>query len=153
MTTGTVFVREATSADVPQIVTLSTEDELRIEGVEVDPSHDDYQRAFAAIDADANNAIFVAVENEKVVGTFQRTFIQHLTRRGYVACQVESVVVAKAQRGRGIGEAMMRVAIDEAKARGCKRVQLTSQKVRERAHVFYARLGFVASHEGMKLWL
>jgi GNAT superfamily N-acetyltransferase len=45
----------------------------------------------------------------------------------------------------------MRWAIDEARRRGCFRVQLTSNEVRKRAHRFYERLGFVASHEGMKL--
>jgi GNAT superfamily N-acetyltransferase len=40
-----------------------------------------------------------------------------------------------------------------AKRRGCKTVQLTTDKSRKDAHRFYARLGFVASHEGMKLSL
>jgi GNAT superfamily N-acetyltransferase len=48
---------------------------------------------------------------------------------------------------------MMRWAIDEARRRGCALVQLTSDKERTDAHRFYAGLGFVASHEGMKLFL
>jgi GNAT superfamily N-acetyltransferase len=44
-------------------------------------------------------------------------------------------------------------AIDEARRRGCALVQLTSDKSRHAAHRFYTRLGFVASHEGMKLSL
>ena len=44
-------------------------------------------------------------------------------------------------------------AIDEARRRGCALVQLTSDKSRQAAHRFYERLGFVASHEGMKLAL
>lgn len=63
------------------------------------------------------------------------------------------MIVEPSLRGQGIGEAMMRWAIDEARRRGCFRVQLTSNKVRKRAHAFYERLGFVASHEGMKLSL
>jgi len=43
--------------------------------------------------------------------------------------------------------------IDEARRRGCALVQLTSDKSRQGAHRFYERLGFVASHEGMKLAL
>jgi GNAT superfamily N-acetyltransferase len=61
------------------------------------------------------------------------------------------VIVEPSFRGRGIGEAMMRWAIGEARRRGCFRIQLTSNKVRKRAHRFYERLDFVASHEGMKL--
>jgi GNAT superfamily N-acetyltransferase len=48
---------------------------------------------------------------------------------------------------------MMRWAIDEARRRGCALVQLTSDKTRMDAHRFYTRLGFVATHEGMKLAL
>jgi GNAT superfamily N-acetyltransferase len=48
---------------------------------------------------------------------------------------------------------MMAWAIEEASRRGCALVQLTSDKARTDAHRFYARLGFVASHEGMKLAL
>jgi GNAT superfamily N-acetyltransferase len=42
-------------------------------------------------------------------------------------------------------------AIDEARRRGCRLVQLSTNKSRSDAHRFYERLGFVASHEGMKL--
>ena len=40
-----------------------------------------------------------------------------------------------------------------ARRRGCALVQLTTDKARTDAHRFYRRLGFVASHEGMKLAL
>lgn len=48
---------------------------------------------------------------------------------------------------------MFRWAIEEARARGCALVQLTTDKTRADAHRFYDRLGFVASHEGLKLQL
>ena len=66
---------------------------------------------------------------------------------------IEAVHVAESERNRGIGATMMRTAIEEARRRGCTRVQLTSNKQRKDAHRFYERLGFVASHEGFKLWL
>lgn len=72
-------------------------------------------------------------------------------RRGTLVAQVESVRVDAGERRRGIGAEMMRWVIGEARRRGCSRVQLTSNKSRKDAHRFYARLGFVASHEGMKL--
>jgi GNAT superfamily N-acetyltransferase len=64
---------------------------------------------------------------------------------------VESVHVAETHRGRRVGEAMMAWAIAEARRNRCYRLQLTSNKGRLDAHRFYRRLGFVASHEGMKL--
>jgi GNAT superfamily N-acetyltransferase len=44
-------------------------------------------------------------------------------------------------------------AIDESRRRGCTLMQLTTHKRRTAAHRFYERLGFDASHEGMKLML
>ena len=56
-------------------------------------------------------------------------------------------------RGRGLGAAMIGWAIEETRRRGCGLVQLTTDKSRPDAHRFYRQLGFVASHEGMKLRL
>jgi GNAT superfamily N-acetyltransferase len=47
----------------------------------------------------------------------------------------------------------MRWAVERAHAAGCVRMQLTSNKERTDAHRFYERLGFVKSHDGMKLAL
>lgn len=151
--TPAVLVRRARLADVPTIVAMASQDDLRTAGTEDDPHHPAYAEAFAHIDAEPDNAVFVAEVGGRIVGTFQRTFVRHLLRRGYLACHVESVFVDVDARSTGVGTAMMRFAIDEARARGCLRIQLTSQKVRTRAHAFYERLGFVATHEGMKLWL
>ena len=54
-------------------------------------------------------------------------------------------------RGRGHGTAMMRWIADRVPPPRLQRIQLTSNKSRKAAHRFYARLGFHASHEGMKL--
>ena len=47
----------------------------------------------------------------------------------------------------------MRAAIEQARALGCYRVQLTSNEVRHDAHRFYEHLGFTPSHRGFKLAL
>jgi GNAT superfamily N-acetyltransferase len=46
---------------------------------------------------------------------------------------------------------MLRWAIGEARRRGCGLVQLTTDKARGNAQRFYERLGFVPTHEGLKL--
>lgn len=48
---------------------------------------------------------------------------------------------------------MLRWAIEESRRRGCALMQLTTDKSRSEAHRFYERLGFAATHEGMKLTL
>ncbi|MGE5049047.1 MAG: GNAT family N-acetyltransferase, partial [Deltaproteobacteria bacterium] len=87
----------------------------------------------------------------RLAGTFMLTFIRHLLRRGGLVAQIEAVRIDARLRGRGHGAEMMRWIIDESRRRGCTRIQLTTNKSRKAAHRFYARLGFVASHEGMKL--
>jgi GNAT superfamily N-acetyltransferase len=67
--------------------------------------------------------------------------------------QIERVRVAAAERGTGIGRAMIEWAVAECRERGCGLVQLTSDKRRSGAHEFYEALGFQATHEGYKLSL
>lgn len=145
-------LRDAGVADVPAIVAMLADDMLGRdrEAAIVDPA---YLAAFAAIEADPNNRLLVAVQGSELVGCFQLTFIPGLGRGGAWRAQIESVRVAAAQRGHGIGAAMMRWAIEQARERGCVLVQLTTDKRRGDAHRFYRRLGFEASHEGMKLAL
>jgi ribosomal protein S18 acetylase RimI-like enzyme len=57
---------------------------------------------------------------------------------------IEDVVVDDAARGKGVGEALNRAAIDAAAARGARTVDLTSRPSREAANRLYKRLGFVA---------
>lgn len=57
---------------------------------------------------------------------------------------IEDVVVDEAGRGRGVGEALNRFALDLARAEGCKTVDLTSRPSREAANRLYQRLGFQA---------
>ena len=88
-----------------------------------------------------------------VVGTLQMTFIPGLARRGALRAQIEAVRIHPGLRGRGVGNALLTWAIDEARRRDCALVQLTSDKRRSEAHRFYGRLGFAASHDGFKLRL
>ncbi len=147
------LLRRAAGADIPAIVGLLADDQLgttRDGGPDLAP----YLRAFAAIDADPAQRLLVAEPaGGGVAGTMQLTFIPGLARRGSLRAQIEAVRVARAHRGQGLGEAMMRWAVAEAGRAGCSLVQLTSDKQRPAAHRFYERLGFTASHEGFKLFL
>lgn len=95
--------------------------------------------------------LVVAIEDHKVVGTMQLSFIPGLARRGALRAQIEAVRADSPYRSSGLGSAMLLWAVDEARRRGCALVQLTTDKTRVDAQRFYQRLGFVASHEGLKL--
>lgn len=80
----------------------------------------------------------------------QLTFIPGLSRRATLRMQIEAVRVDPALQGGGIGSAMIRWSLDEARRRGSGLVQLTSDAARTEAHRFYQRLGFTATHVGFK---
>jgi GNAT superfamily N-acetyltransferase len=95
----------------------------------------------------------VAEEEGRVVATLQRTFVPSLTHRGGERAQVEGVRVAASHRGRGTGRSLLGWVVERARERGCRMVQLTTDKRRPDALRFYESLGFEATHEGMKLRL
>ena len=150
-----VMLRTATDADIAAIVSLIAADQLGAtrDGVRDEADLVAYTAAFRSIDADPAHLLVVAERDGQIVGTMQLSFLPGLARRGALRAQIEAVRVAQSERGSGLGAAMMGWAIDEARRRCCALVQLTTDKSRADAHRFYARLGFVASHEGMKLAL
>jgi ribosomal protein S18 acetylase RimI-like enzyme len=146
-----MMFRRATADDVPAIVALLADD--RLGAAREAPGDPAYAAAFAAIDADPNQLLAVAEAEGRVVGCLQLTFTPGLSHRGAWRGQVESVRVAADQRGTGLGRRLLDWAIEECRARGCRMVQLTTDKSRADAQRFYESLGFTASHEGMKLAL
>jgi len=147
-------IRQATREDLPSIIRLLADDPIggfreRAE----EPLPAEYFKAFDDIQNQSGNEVIVADENGRVVGCLQISFIAKLSRLGMMRAQVEGVRVDKDCRGQGIGEALMTVAEDRARARQCGIVQLTTDVDRPDARRFYERLGYVASHAGMKLAL
>ncbi|MET8528752.1 GNAT family N-acetyltransferase [Micromonospora sp. NPDC005172] len=145
-----MIFREAVRADLPAVIALLADDVLgkARDFTQVDEA---YERAFADISADPRNVLIVAEQAGELVGCLQVTYIPGLGRHGAERVLVESVRVRSDRRGQGLGRELMAWAIDQARQRGCALVQLTTDKSRTDAHRFYLSLGFVASHEGMKL--
>ncbi len=145
-----IVLRAAAPDDLPAIVALLADDPL---GRNRDDASDllPYEPAYDAIAADPAHLLLVAVDGDRVVGTLQLSFIPGLARRGALRAQLEAVRVHQDFRSRGLGAAMIEWSIEAARQRGCALVQLTTDKSRTDAHRFYERLGFVASHEGLKL--
>ncbi len=93
----------------------------------------------------------MAEEAGRIVATLQLTFVPSLTHQGGERAQVEGVRVAADHRGRGTGGLLFGWVESRARERGCRMVQLTTDKRRPDARRFYEALGFRATHEGMKL--
>ncbi|MCW2777296.1 MAG: acetyltransferase, family protein [Frankiales bacterium] len=150
-----VLLRRARAADLSALVALLAADQLGAsrDGADGPDGLAPYERAFAVIDADPAHLLVVGTLGEDVVATLQLTVLPGLARRGASRMQIEAVRVRSDLRGGGLGEALVAWSVERARGQGCSLVQLTSDKARTEAHRFYARLGFVASHEGFKLHL
>jgi len=146
-----IVFRVARREDVPAIVALLEDDAVAASRRQAGAVAPDYEHAFDAIDADPRNWLIVAESGGVTVGTLQITYIPSLSRQGSERAQIEAVRIRSDLRGQGIGGRMMEWAIGQAKERGCRLVQLTTDKRRTAAHRFYATLGFKSSHDGMKL--
>lgn len=144
-----MIIRDATKDDVDAISRLLLDDGLG-KGREM-PGDPVYDAAFQRMMAQTQNVYMIAVEGTEVLACLQYTVIHGLSRSGASRAQIEGVRVSGVHRGRGIGETLIRAAISRARNDGCSLVQLTTDKRREDAHRFYLRLGFTASHQGMKL--
>jgi len=149
-----VEFRNAVREDLDRIVEMLADDVLGKERERFEqPLPNFYIQAFEAIEADPNNELIVACLNDVIVGVQQITFTPHIARQGSWRATIEGVRTAASVRGKGIGRQMISWAIERAKERGCRMVQLTSDKQREDALRFYGQLGFEATHEGLKLQL
>ena len=148
-------IRKARKSDISAIVAMLANDKLGKLREDVrTPLPDSYQVAFSNISSDPNQELMVIeTKTSQVIGTLQLTFIQYLTYQGGIRAQIEAVRVHQDFRGQGIGEKLFLWAIERAKQKGAHVVQLTTDKKRPDAIRFYQSLGFVDSHEGMKLHL
>ncbi len=145
--------RKATEKDIPIIVEMIADDALgkKRENFQT-PLPPEYLQAFFKIESDKNQELVVVEdESSEIIGTLQLSFIQYLTYRGGVRAQIEAVRIKKDKRGLGIGKKMFEWAIKRAKERKAHVLQLTTDKKRPKAIKFYNDLGFVKSHEGMKM--
>jgi GNAT superfamily N-acetyltransferase len=148
----TLEIRRARREDVGAILQLTAQDSMSHPGEAGEPSEAHY-RAFQEIDAHPDHQIVVGTLGDEVVATLQLSFIPGLGFQGAWRAQLEAVRVRRDLRSQGLGATLIGWAIEQARARGCNLVQLTSNQARADARRFYERLGFQASHVGMKLYL
>ena len=146
--------RLAQEDDLIDIVRMLSDDTLGSTREKFEPIlSDNYLKAFESITNDPNQELTIVEMNGEKVGTYQLTFIQYLTHQGGLRAQIEAVRTNSNYRGQGIGTKVFEYIIDRARQKGCNMLQLTSDKQRPDAIKFYEAMGFVSTHEGMKLKL
>ena len=149
-----ITFRTASKTDLPAIVAMLADDDIAENREKTGTTvPNEYVAAFEDMSRDPGNRIVLAEQDGEIVGSLQLVFVPSLSRGGTRRGIIESVRVVSRLRGHNIGTELMRHAIAEARAAGCGLVQLTSDKRRARAHLFYRRLGFEQSHIGFTLEL
>lgn len=144
----------ATANDLGAIVALLADDPLGKQREQYElPLPQVYTDAFTAITKDPNNELIVGRHKQQVIALLQLTYIPSLTHKGSWRAQIEGVRVIQSHRDKGVGKALLHWSIERAVSRGCRLIQLTTDKSRPRALEFYQGLGFVDSHKGLKLVL
>lgn len=141
-----VIFRDARPGDLPALVDLLADDALGRgrEGGAIAP----YEAAFDAIMAQPGQQIVVGETDGWIVAMCQLTILPGLAQKGQTRALIESVRTAAEMRGQGIGAALMAECEARARAAGATRLQLIAHQSRGRAHGFYERLGYTASHLG-----
>ncbi|WP_229054307.1 GNAT family N-acetyltransferase [Aeromicrobium sp. Leaf350] len=153
MTGPAVSFRAAAPDDVPDVLRLMQQDGI---GPTTPATTEPSARLLAAFDeisADPREDLLVGELGGVVVATAHVSWLRVLSADGGLYCQVENVRTDSAVRGRGLGTALMAHVEKLARSREAVRIQLTSNATRTDAHRFYERLGFTASHVGMKKYL
>jgi GNAT superfamily N-acetyltransferase len=146
--------RLAKADDLADIIRMLSDDALGASREKFEPVlADSYLQAFENIAKDPNQELTIVEMDGEKVGTYHLTFIQYLTHQGGLRAQIEAVRTDSRYRGQGVGTKIFEYIIDMARQKGCNMVQLTTDKQRPDAIKFYQTIGFVPTHEGMKLKL
>ena len=146
-----LMMRPALESDVPAIVAMLADDWLSASR-ESTATEDlgAYLGAFARIAADPAQLLAVGEIDGQVVGTLQLTVVPGLSRQGQAFALLQAVRIAADRRGQGLGASMIGWAQDQARSRGCAYIELLTNTARRDAQRFYDRLGYAASHVGMR---
>jgi ribosomal protein S18 acetylase RimI-like enzyme len=151
-TKNLVAIRRARRDDVSTIIAMLADDHLGRARERLEESLPMvYFQAFETIARDPNIELMVAEEAGRVVGCLQLCILPGLSSQGASRGLIEDVRVASDRRSRGIGEQLVRWAVERSRAKGCKVVELLTHHTRVDAQRFYERLGFSRSHVGMTI--
>jgi ribosomal protein S18 acetylase RimI-like enzyme len=134
---------QARGEDLPQLVELLGL--LFSQEAEFTPDAAKQATALAAmLDGSFSATVYVARDADRVIATASLVYGVS-TAEGGKAASLEDVIVAPAARGCGIGTALLRYVIEQARTEGVLRITLMTDMQNERAQALYRKLGFALS--------
>lgn len=134
-----IKIRESAECDIPLILSLYSQPDMdngKIISVE------QAKHIFYKMKSYPDYKIYVAADEERIVGTFALLIMDNLAHMGTPSAVIEDVVVSDSFQRMGVGKEMIRFAIDKGKEAKCYKVSLSSNINRKSAHAFYESLDF-----------
>ena len=129
-----VKIRRARKSDVPRLAVLSGE-------LGYPTTAKEMKERFAQIKPASQHAVFVAQVEKEVIGWIHVcvTPLLEVARRA----EVNGLIVADGHRSSGAGAKLLDTAEEWACGKKCKSMSVRSNVIRERAHLFYERQGYI----------
>lgn len=134
-----IIIREAIAEDISHVLGLYRQPDLD-DGKSL--SDEEAISIYHKILSYPSYKLYVALYENKIVGTFALAIMDNLAHMGKPSGLIEDVVVETEWQGKGIGKQMMNFAIHLCRKKGCYKAALSSNQKRERAHQFYENLNF-----------
>jgi len=133
--TPAIVIRAATEADVPALARLATELGY--------PAHaDDMRERLARVRDEGAGIVLVAAGVQAEVLGWTHV-VERLNLEESPFAELAGLIVADGARSLGIGAALLQAAEAWALERGLSQLRVRSNVLRERAHDFYRRFGYV----------
>jgi len=130
----TVKIRHARAGDVPRLAELSGE-------LGYPASEKEMKQRFAHIKPPTAHAVFVAEFERNVIGWIHVSIMPLLEVA--LRAEVNGLIVAEGQRSLGAGAKLLDAAEAWARKKKCTGMSVRSNVIRDRAHVFYERQGYI----------
>lgn len=130
-----IRVRRACSADVAALAPLCGQ-------LGYPSSEEEVRGRLAGIESAAGHALWVAEASDGKLAGFLNAYVMR-TIDSDRRVEVAALVVDTAQRSRGVGQLLIAEVEKWARESGCGTIGLRSNVIRDRAHRFYERLGYV----------
>jgi len=151
---GPISVRPAQAGDLLAVLRLHAHDLSADEAPTSATARQ--QETWEQMLATENLSVYVA--DDEAAGTVGTATMLTMPNLGYdcrPSAFIEAMVVAANHRRRSVGRLLLKHALADAEAQGCRKIQLLTHKrhVDDGAHAFYRSLGFTAEAEGFRRYL
>jgi len=141
--------RSAKEEDIYSLIRLILDNEIGSSREDIN-NLSYYIKAFRENLKSKNDHLIVMEKDQEIIEMTHLTILTHLSLKLIRRGNIETVHIKSTYRNKSYGTMLMNYVINLAKELGAEICQLTTNKRRVDAKHFYKKLGFVATHEGLK---